>query len=115
MKIEPSFGDKAAQAVLVAAEQHYARTIAALNELIEDIAAGQTARAKELKSVLGDLGKAAQTAFDERSRVEKRIKADSGVAYDYALDFDAARDEIRGRLDRLRAAGGAGGVPEGTE
>lgn len=101
-----------AQEILAAAEQHYQRTIAALNMIIEDIASGRTARAKELKGALGDLGKAAQTAFDERSRIEKRIKTESGAVYDYALDFDHARSEIRSRLARLKAAQRTGGLSE---
>ncbi|KAJ56571.1 hypothetical protein ACMU_06410 [Actibacterium mucosum KCTC 23349] len=103
-------GEDAAKAVLEAAERHYQRTIAALNNIIEDIALGHSARAKELKGALSDLGKAAQTAFDERSRVEKRIKAESGTAYDYALDFARARDEIGRRLACLQDAERADGV-----
>lgn len=113
--ITPIGGDEAARAVLDAAEQHFARTIAALNDIIEEVNAGRTSRARELKAALGDLGKAAQTAFDERARVEKRIRTDAGIVSDYALDLDAARDEIRRRLARLRDSAGAGGFSEGAE
>ncbi len=44
--------------------------------------------------------------MDERTRVEKLRKQVAGVVHDYALDFDAARDEIGRRLARLREAGG---------
>ncbi|MHC0053116.1 hypothetical protein [Actibacterium sp. D379-3] len=113
--ISSTGGDAAAQAVLAAAEQHYLRTIEVLHNLIEEVTAGRSARAKELKGALSDLGRAAQTAFDERSRVEKRIRSDTGIVHDYALDFADARAEIGRRLARLRAAGGAGGVSGGAE
>lgn len=101
--------------MLEAAERHYQRTITALHEIIEDVASGQTARAKELKSAMSDLGKAAQTAFDERSRIEKRLKSEAGVVHDYALDFDRARHEIRGRLARLQTAQRTGELSEQPE
>ena len=103
-------GKGAAQAVLEAAEKHYQRTIQALNEIIEDVTTGRTARAKELKGALSDLGKAAQTAFDERSKVEKRLRAEEGAVNGYALDFDSARDKIGRRLACLRDAAGTGSV-----
>lgn len=113
--ISPLVGDLASQEVLAAAEEHYRRTIAALNEIIEDVAAGKVDRAKELKGALSDLGKATQTAFDERARVEKRIKSESGIINDYALDLADARSEIGRRLARMRDATRAGGLPERAE
>ncbi|ALG90150.1 MAG: hypothetical protein SWN98_11920 [Pseudomonadota bacterium] len=115
MTLITPIGVDAAQAVLEAAEQHYERTVQALNEIIEDVTAGRSARAKELKGALSDLGRAAQTAFDERSRVAKRIRSEAGVAHDYALDFASARDEIGRRLACLRDAAGTGCVPERAE
>lgn len=91
------------------------RTVQVLNEIIDEVLVGQTARAKDLKGALSDLNKATQTAFDERSRVEKRFKSESGIVHDYALDFAAARDEIGRRLACLRGAAGAGGISQGGE
>lgn len=111
----PTGGDPAAQAVLEEAEEHYRRTIRALHDIIQEVEAGQSARARDLRSALSDLGKAAQTAFDERVRVEKRLRSETGIVNDYALDLDGARAEIGRRLDRLRNARGAGEVPGGAE
>ena len=86
-----------------------------LHELIEDLKAGKVERAKELKGVLRDLRQASQTAFDERAKVAQRLKAEAGILNDYALDLDGARAEIRGRLDRLRNAAGAGEFPDGAD
>ncbi|KCV83495.1 hypothetical protein ATO10_02005 [Actibacterium atlanticum] len=113
--ISPIGGEDAAQAVLVAAEEHYQRAIDALNTLIKDVDAGQSARAKELKSALSELGKATQTAFDERAKVEKRIRNESGAVHDYALDFEQARAEIGRRLACLSTAAGTGSVSDGVE
>lgn len=113
--ISPLGSDQAAQEVLADAEEHYRRTIRALSQIIDDVSAGQMARAKELKGALGDLGKATQTAFDERARVEKRIRSEAGIINDYALDLDSARDEIGRRLACLRDAAGTGRLPEQPE
>ncbi|GGE40510.1 hypothetical protein [Actibacterium pelagium] len=115
MTIQTRLGpEQAAQEVLVEAEAHYTRTIQTLHAIIEDVKAGQLDRTKELKDALRNLHNASQTAFDERSKVEKRLRAEAGILNDYAFDLDGARSEIRGRLDRLRNAAGAGGVPEGS-
>lgn len=107
----PAEGDPAAWAVLEEAEEHYRRTIRLLNEIIHEVEAGNTERARALRGALSDLGKAAQTAFDERLRFEKRLRDETGGTRDYALDLDAACLEIGRRLDRLRATRPAGGVP----
>ncbi|RSK33530.1 hypothetical protein EJA01_09565 [Rhodovulum iodosum] len=98
--------------MLEEAEAHYRRTIHALDAIIGEIEAGHSQRAKALKGALSDLGKAAQTAFDERERVEKRLRTETGGECGYALDLAEARAEIGRRLDRLRAAQAARGVPE---
>lgn len=109
--ISPLVGEQAAQEILVAAEAHYHRTVVKLSEIIEDVVAGQMDRTKELKGALSDLGRASQTAFDERAKVEKRIRAEAGIINDYALDMAEARSEIERRLARIRDAAGAGELP----
>jgi hypothetical protein len=47
-----------------------------------------------------------ELVLEERSRVEKQRRADEGAVNGYALDFEAARDEIGRRLACLRDAGG---------
>ena len=112
--ITPLGGELAAQEVLVEAEAHYRRTISTLHAIIEEVNAGNMDRTKELKGALRDLHQASQSAFDERAKVEKRLRNEAGILHDYALDFDSARAEIRERLDRLRTAGSAGEVSDGT-
>ncbi|KKL19103.1 hypothetical protein LCGC14_2468840 [marine sediment metagenome] len=64
----------------------------------------------EVKRVLTEHRRITLTVFEERKRLEDLRKRQKGIVHDYALDFDALRDEIGGRLDRLRAAKHAEGV-----
>lgn len=63
---------------------------------------------KEAARSCRDLRQALQMALEERAKVAKLDKLEAGVVYDYALDLDAARDEIGRRLARLRDAGDGG-------
>lgn len=87
-----------------------------VRELVDDVAdelsatlrrlrAGEFGDAKELAKQIRDMRVAYQLAVEERARVAKLRKDEAGVVYDYALDFDAARDEICRRLACLRDAG----------
>ena len=67
---------------------------------------GDFSEAKGATAAIKDLRLAYQLVMDERTRVEKLRKQVAGVVHDYALDFDAARDEVGRRLARLREAGG---------
>lgn len=82
-------------------------------EMAEEVAlAMRRLREGDLGEVKGavqaakDLRSALQIVMDERTRVEKLRKQAAGIVHDYALDFEAARDEIGKRLARLREAGG---------
>lgn len=67
--------------------------------------AGEFGDAKEVARQIGDVKAAYKLALEERIRVAKLRKEEAGVVYDYALDLDAARDEI---CRRLACLGGAG-------
>ena len=83
----------------IAAEIH-----AAMNRLKQN----QFDDLKDATRSCRDLRQALLMVFEERAKVAKLDKQEAGVVYDYALDFDAARDEICGRLARLRDAGDGG-------
>ncbi len=100
--------DGSPEGILAVTEQHLTRSLEDLNRVINQIKAGDTSHAKEVGGIVTLLGKALQSALDERVRVEKLRRQDAGIVADYALDFDAARDEIGRRLARLRVAGGGG-------
>ncbi|MCK4713340.1 MAG: hypothetical protein KAT26_10715 [Marinosulfonomonas sp.] len=98
--------------ILLIAEKHFGRMLRQAEEVIAKFEIENATAPKEAVIVIRDLSKALQTAFDERAKVEKLRKNRTGVVHDYALDFDAARDEIGRRMARLRAARSAGGVSE---
>lgn len=66
---------------------------------------GELADLKDGVRVMRDLRSALQIVFEERAKVAK-LKEDRDGGGDRALDLDAARAEICGRLARLRDAGG---------
>lgn len=73
---------------------------------LQKFRAGDFSEAKGATAAVKDLRSAYQLVMDERTRVDKLRKQVAGVVHDYALDFDAARDEVGRRLARLRAAEG---------
>ena len=89
--------------VLSEAMELYETAIGVFSETIREVRAqGQT---KEATSYVRELAKIVQSVLTERERLEKLRRQDAGIVHDYALDFDAARDEIGRRLARLRDAG----------
>ncbi|MGL4280659.1 MAG: hypothetical protein ACRCS0_09845 [Albidovulum sp.] len=76
-----------------------------LGETLRRLRAGDTGDAREMAKQIRDMRAAYQLAVEERARIAKLRKEDAGIVYDYALDFDAARDEICRRLACLRDAG----------
>lgn len=89
--------------------QLYSLASQALSQVIDELrTAGDEKSVKELCSYTKEHRAALQLVLNERANVEKLRKLESGIVHDYALDFDAARDEIGRRLARLRDAGSGG-------
>lgn len=90
--------------------------ISEMEDLYHDIAGEVFALLKRLKTgdwepksathAVRELRSFLEFVLDERMKVAKLSKQEAGAVHDYALDFDAARDEIGRRLARLRDAGG---------
>ncbi|MFC7705007.1 hypothetical protein ACFQXB_12445 [Plastorhodobacter daqingensis] len=76
--------------------------------VIEEARDGDARTARDAQLYAKEFQKALQTAMQERQKVEQLRRQDAGIAYDYALDFQSARDEIGRRMARLRSAGGGG-------
>ncbi len=83
-------------------------SIARLTVLMEGYDAPRPGLAKELAEEFRGLRKALEIAYHERANLQK-LKRDEGSG-SATLDLDAARAEIEGRLDRLRAAKDSDGV-----
>ncbi|PZX17719.1 hypothetical protein LX81_01446 [Palleronia aestuarii] len=104
--------ERTAEAILAKAEAHCA-------EMLDDLEAVRLyykdktdLPEAELKRVLANVQKSVQTVFDERRRLDEFRKRQLGIVNEYALDFDAVRSEVGGRLDRIRAARDAGQIPQ---
>ena len=100
--IEPFRDEGAPDELLAVAEKHFKGALLALNQLTVNMENGAEVASTDLQRATRDFRASMQTLFDERTRVEKQRKTDAGVVYDYGLDFDVARDQIRSLLDRLR-------------
>jgi hypothetical protein len=75
------------------------------SELIEiqiRLAEGDQAAIREGARLLSDIRYWLKQAHDVETEIETYRKANEGIAHDYAIDFDAARSQVRCRLDRLR-------------
>ena len=91
--------------LLLVTHRHFSRSVMVLDGIIDQIRAGDLGRAKDVAEQLRQLSKALQAALEERARVEKLRRQETGAAAGQALDFAAARDEIGRRMACLRAAG----------
>lgn len=108
--ITPFRTEGTAAGLLEVANAHYEDALEAMQIVKLYLKEGSDLAPTEIARAAADLRKATQTLFDERKRLEDQRRKEAGVVHDFGLDFDAARDEIGGRLDRLRAARGADGV-----
>ena len=66
--------------------------------------------AKVHSRILGDIRQWLKLVIEAENQLEQRKKKEQGIVNGYALDMDAARDSVGGRLDRIRAARSGGGV-----
>ncbi|MCB2129017.1 MAG: hypothetical protein KDE03_08040 [Rhodobacteraceae bacterium] len=82
--------------------------IAEINAAMDRLKNNQFDELKDATRSYRDLRQALLYVFEERSKIAKLDRQEAGVVYDYALDLDAARDEIGRRLARLRDAGDGG-------
>jgi len=110
--ITPVEGDGGSEEILLIAEKHFGRMLRRAEEIITLLEEEGSAVSKEATVRIRDLGKAMQTTLDERAKLEKLRKHTAGIVHEYALDFDAARDEIGRRMARLRSARDSGGISE---
>jgi hypothetical protein len=114
-KEDHSQGEGGTGDLVAAAEAQVLRCGRRLAALIERLEAGELAAASEVPAAIAALDKALGAVFSERARRDRGAASGSDRGGDAGLDLGAARAEIRRRLDRLRAAQAAGGVPGGAE
>ncbi|MFU8883409.1 MAG: hypothetical protein ACNA7Q_13665 [Rhodobacterales bacterium] len=63
---------------------------------------GDQSGIREGARLMSDIRYWLKQAHDVENEIETNRKATEGVVHDYAIDFDAARSQVRCRLDRLR-------------
>jgi hypothetical protein len=95
-------------------EQLLSLSIARLTALLATHDDITPAAAREFGDEFRALRKALEIAYHERANLQKLKGLEAGAA-SAGLDTDAARNEIRRRLARLRAAGGGDAFPAGAE
>ncbi|MGR3687473.1 MAG: hypothetical protein ACU0D5_14660 [Paracoccaceae bacterium] len=82
-----------------------------LIEIQERVAEGDQSAIREGARLLSDIRYWLKQAHDVETEIETYRKATAGIAHEYAIDFDAARSQVRCRLDRLRDCRGPKIVP----
>jgi len=82
------------------------RMTAALASITDDLEAGNTAPAAEVRKTITLFSQAEMTVLEKRKQLENVLGNQNGAGAE--LDLGAARREIIGRLDRLRGTGDSG-------
>lgn len=94
-----------------ALEQQLADMREELEELYLKIRAGDLGELKNATRATAEIRQWLKIAIEAEAQLDKRRQQERGIAHGFAIDFDAARHEIGCRLDRLRRARCAGGLP----
>ncbi|WP_267139193.1 hypothetical protein [Anianabacter salinae] len=81
------------------------RLSGSLDALIERMEAGEVVTPGDVTGAVTGLSKALNNVVSEGAKVDDALAREDGIEGGYALDLEAARAEIGGRLDRLRRAG----------
>jgi hypothetical protein len=109
--ITPFRDEGAADDILAVAERHFERSLMAFDALVTEIEVRAQTGGPEIQRAARDFRAAMQALFDERKRLESVRNKEAGLVHGFAFDLDAARAEVGGLLDRLRAARGSDEVP----
>ncbi len=105
MTVRFTAGEPDQKSQVTAAEELYDEIAGEVRAAIRRIRSGEL-DVKSTTQAAKDMRQALMLVLEERSRVAKLHKEEAGCVIGYALDFDAARDEISRRLACLRDAGG---------
>ncbi len=108
----PEGDDGTAGRILTVAREHFYETAREIDVYRKRLAAGDTVPARDLRKLKSDLKSVAHLYYAEASRLEAESRNKAGIVHQYAIDFDAARQEIGRRMACLRAARRSGGISE---
>lgn len=103
---------KGAADILEIVETHFDRVLENLEQVQDRLQEENEKGAAGAKAAMNEVRRATGLVLEERTRLEQYRKKASGVAYDYAINLDAARDEIGRRLACLRNIRPTGEISE---
>jgi len=110
--IRPDGDDGDTRAFILGIEEQFEHAAQVFQKAALQLEKGDLVATAKVKDLAREYRKVATLCYEEQVRLAAKRRKQAGVVHEYALNFDAARDEIRGRLARLRAAAGTGEVPE---
>ena len=103
--ITPDEGPTGLTTSISSLERQLADMRTELEVIYERIKSGDFGELNNATKATAEIRQWLKIALEAEVQLERRRKRDKGIVHDFALDFEEARDSIRGRLDRLRRAG----------
>lgn len=113
--ITPEQGPSGLTSAINALEEQLADMRGELEALYRRIRAGELDELKNATRATAEIRQWLKIAIEMEAQLEKRRQHERGIVHGYAIDFAAARFEIRCRMDRLARARCAGRVPRCPE
>jgi hypothetical protein len=108
--IRPEGDDGTAERILSTARANFYETAAEIDRYRRRLMAGEKVPTSALRKMRSELKEVATLYYKEASRLADETRKKAGIVRGHAIDFDAARREIRRRMACLRAARGAGEI-----
>lgn len=102
--IKPDEGSEAHIELASGLEEHFRDAATEFQDAAKKLKNGELVGASEAKDLGREYRKVATLFYEEGNRLANKRRTELGIVYDYALDFEAARDEIRCRMACLRGA-----------
>ncbi|MFB9150738.1 hypothetical protein [Roseovarius ramblicola] len=109
--ITPEEGPSGLSNAINSLEEQLADMRGELEALYRRIRAGEFDELKNATRATAEIRQWLRIAIDMEAQLEKRRQHERGIVHGYAIDFDAARVEIRCRMDRLARKRCAARVP----
>jgi uncharacterized protein YPO0396 len=113
--ITPEEGPSGLTSAINSLEEQLADMRGELEALYRRIRAGELDELKNATRATTEIRQWLKIAIEMEAQLEKRRQHERGIVHGYAIDFDAARVEIRCRMDRLARARCPARVPRCPE
>lgn len=109
---KPDGNDGTANDILRVAVEHFEQAILEIDTKKNQMLSGENITITDAIKTARNLTEVSKAFLIEKQKIEKSIKTQDGIVYDFAIDFAKAREEIRRRMARLRTAANSGDVSE---